>query len=73
MWLNSECHPASKQYPDGEIADVLNLETGELQTMKITKVAGSELRKGYPGDGYLGKEFAILPYSPDNPAQLLVI
>ena len=55
---------ASKQYPDGEIADVLNLETGELQTMKITKVAGSELRKGYPGDGYLGKEFAILPIAP---------
>ena len=55
---------ASKQYPDGEIADVLNLETGELQAMKITKVAGSELRKGYPGDGYLGKEFAILPIAP---------
>ena len=42
-----------------EVADVMNLETGELQVLIVNTVLGSELKKAYPEDGYVGRLFGV--------------
>lgn len=48
-----------------EIANVVNLETGEFQVLIINTVLGSELKRAYPDDGYVGKLFAIMQAKSD--------
>ena len=44
------------------LADILNLETGELQILIMNAVLESELKRAFPEDSYAGKSFAILPH-----------
>jgi hypothetical protein len=43
-----------------DIANVINLSTGEFQVLIINVVLGSELRQSYPNDAYVGKMFGIM-------------
>lgn len=42
------------------VADIVNLETGELQIIIMNKVLESELDRAYPEGGYVGLSFGIL-------------
>ena len=44
------------------LADIINLETGELQILIMNAVLESELSRAFPGEAYVGKSFAILPH-----------
>jgi hypothetical protein len=41
------------------IADVLNLETGEMQILVMNTVLESELQRAYPNDDYVGRMFGV--------------
>jgi len=68
----STMDPDSSKFKDGngegavpEIANVVNLETGEFQVLIINTVLGSELRRAYPDGGYVGRMFAIMQTKSD--------
>src|SRR5271167_1835723 len=42
-----------------EVADVLNLETGECQTLIVNAVLSSEIQRAYPLGAYVGRLFGI--------------
>lgn len=48
-----------------EIANVINLETGEYQVLIINTVLGSELRRAYPDNAYVGKMFGVMQSKSD--------
>jgi hypothetical protein len=50
--------PGPKKEPP-VLAEVSNLETGELGLIIVNKVLAGELAEKFPNDGYVGKEFAI--------------
>lgn len=50
---------AAKMAP-ADLANILNLETGEEMQMICNAVLKSTLEEEYPGEGYVGKQFRIL-------------
>lgn len=61
----SEIDPAHTQYDSvPEIAEIVNLESGEYQILIVNVVLGSELRRVYPDDGYVGKDFGVMQVKP---------
>lgn len=60
---------STKQGADGQamkpadVAQVVNLETGEVQTLICNAVLKSELEKNYPKAGYVGKQFRIVQHA----------
>ena len=48
-----------------DVADVMNLETGEYQVLIINAVLGSELRRNYPDHAYIGRLFGIVQTKSD--------
>ena len=50
---------AMKDAPPPELMNVVNMASGELQTLVVNKVLASELRRNYPNDGYVGKVLLI--------------
>jgi hypothetical protein len=61
---NSEFKDANGNGVVPEIIDVVNLETGELQVVIANTVLGSELRRSYPDDSYVGKLFGVQALKP---------
>lgn len=70
---SSTMDPENSKYKDPktgdgvvpDIAHVMNLETGEFQTLIVNAVLGSELRQNYADDGYVGKLFGIVQTKSD--------
>jgi len=50
----------AKQPP--ELMEVTELQSGEIKTIIINTVLGTELRDKYPNDGYVNKQFRIRKY-----------
>lgn len=50
--------PNGKMDP-AELAEVVNLETGEIGLIIINTVLGKQFEENYPNGGYVGKSFAI--------------
>lgn len=50
--------PNGKMDP-AELAEVVNLETGEIGLIIINTVLGKQFEENYPNAGYVGKSFAI--------------
>ena len=53
-----------KAMPPARIADVINLETGELQLLIMNTVLESELDRAYGVGGYGDKRLGVLPNKP---------
>lgn len=49
-----------------EEMDIENLDTRELQRMKVNRVLGNELRREYANVSYVGKCFQISKFAPQN-------
>ncbi len=42
-----------------ELAQIINLETGELRLLIVNTVLKSAIERNYPDESYVGKKFAI--------------
>jgi hypothetical protein len=49
-----------------EEVDIENLDTRELQRIRVNQMLGDELRNAYANDAYVGKCFEIRKYAPQN-------
>lgn len=52
------------QMQPARLADVINLVTGELQTLIMNTVLEGELDRAYPNNAYVGRSFLIRGYKP---------
>jgi hypothetical protein len=63
--LKSAKAGAVKMEP-ARLCDVLNLETGELQSLILYSVLEGEIHRAYPGDSYIGKSLLIRASRPEG-------